>query len=125
MARSLTHSPCTDCLSASGNLTRLHVKIKPDDAIAWLNRGLALQELERYDSAIASFAEVIKLQPKSYKAWNNKGYTLVRLGRDEEAIACFDKALEINPNYASAYYNKAACYALQQQVQLALENLQV
>lgn len=68
--------------------------------------------------------QVIKLKPDSYKAWNNQGYTLVRLGRDEEAIAAFNQALEINPDYASAYYNKAACYALQQQVKLALENLQ-
>jgi tetratricopeptide (TPR) repeat protein len=30
----------------------------------------------------------------------------------------------MKPDYASAYYNKAACYALQRQVELALENLQ-
>ena len=46
------------------------------------------------------------------------------LGWYEEAIDCFDKALQINPNHANAYYNKACIYALENQVELALENLQ-
>jgi tetratricopeptide (TPR) repeat protein len=46
------------------------------------------------------------------------------LGEDDEAITNFDKALEIKPDYPSAYYHKAACYALQRKVELALENLQ-
>ena len=49
---------------------------------------------------------------------------MVRLGRDDEAIASFNKALEIKPDYASAHYNKAACYALQRQVELSLLTLQ-
>jgi tetratricopeptide (TPR) repeat protein len=99
-------------------------QFKKDDAVAWLNRGLALEELEEYDIAIASFDKVIELKPDSYKAWNHRGYGLVRLGYDEEALLCFDKALSIQPDYANAYYNKAACYALQRKVELAIENLQ-
>jgi tetratricopeptide (TPR) repeat protein len=34
------------------------------------------------------------------------------------------RALEINSNYANAYYNKACCYGLQNNVELAIENLQ-
>jgi len=98
-------------------------QFKKDDVVAWLNRGLALEELEEYDMAIASFDKVIDLKPDSYKAWNHRGYSLVRLGRDEEALLCFDKALSIQPDYANAYYNKAACYALQRKVELAVENL--
>jgi len=41
----------------------------------------------------------------------------------EKAIASYDKAIEIKPDYASAYYNKACCYALQNQIDLALEFL--
>jgi tetratricopeptide (TPR) repeat protein len=46
------------------------------------------------------------------------------LGEDDQAIISFDKALEIKSDYPSAYYHKAACYALQRKVELALENLQ-
>ncbi|HAG83914.1 MAG TPA: hypothetical protein DCL61_22885, partial [Cyanobacteria bacterium UBA12227] len=45
-------------------------------------------------------------------------------GRIEEAIASFDKAIEIKPDNANAFYNKACTYALQSQIELALENLQ-
>jgi tetratricopeptide (TPR) repeat protein len=46
------------------------------------------------------------------------------LGRFEEAIASYNKALEFKPDYADAFYNKACCYALQGDVEQALENLQ-
>lgn len=100
------------------------IQVKSDDGVAWLNRGLALIELEEYEEAIASFDKALKLQPNSPKIWDKRGYCLVRLGLDDEAIVSFDKALEIKLDYGSAYYNKAACYALQKEVNLALANLQ-
>ncbi|MBD2503090.1 tetratricopeptide repeat protein [Anabaena azotica] len=99
-------------------------QVKPDDGVAWLNRGLALIELEEYEDAIASFDKALQFPPNSPKIWDKRGYCLVRLGLDDEAIIAFDKALEIKSDYASAYYNKAACYALQREVNLALANLQ-
>jgi len=98
--------------------------IQPEDGIAWLNRGLSLLELEQFDLALLSFDSALKFQPNSPKIWDKRGYTLVQLGRDEEAIACFDTALKIKPDYAGSYYNRAACYALQQEVDLAVNNLQ-
>ncbi|BBC26334.1 tetratricopeptide repeat protein [Pseudanabaena sp. ABRG5-3] len=51
--------------------------------------------------------------------------TVYRLaGRNEEAIAAYDQALQIKPDDPSAYYNKACAYSLQNQIELALENLQ-
>jgi tetratricopeptide (TPR) repeat protein len=49
---------------------------------------------------------------------------LIALGINEEAIASYDRALQINPDYHEAFYNKACVYALQSQIELALENLQ-
>jgi tetratricopeptide (TPR) repeat protein len=49
---------------------------------------------------------------------------LVNLERDQEALDSFDRALAIQPDYAKAYYNKAACYALQGEGKLAVENLE-
>ncbi len=57
---------------------------------------MALEVLEKYEDAIASFDKTIELNPNSSKAWNSKGYLLVQLERDDEALACFDKALELN-----------------------------
>lgn len=56
--------------------------------------------------------------------WYNRGNALDDLGRLEEAIASYDKALEIKPDFHKAGYNKACYYALQGDIEQALENLQ-
>ncbi|ELS03868.1 tetratricopeptide repeat protein, partial [Xenococcus sp. PCC 7305] len=45
------------------------------------------------------------------------------LQRYQEAIASYDKALELNPDKDKAWYNKACAYSLQNNVDLAIENL--
>jgi tetratricopeptide (TPR) repeat protein len=42
----------------------------------------------------------------------------------KEAIASYDKALEIKPDKHEAFYNKACYYALQSQIDKAIQNLQ-
>ena len=64
------------------------------------------------------------MQPDDPDILDNRAYALLTLGRDDEAMAEWDKVLEIDPNYANAYCNKACYFALQNQVELALENLQ-
>jgi tetratricopeptide (TPR) repeat protein len=48
---------------------------------------------------------------------------LMNLGRYEEAIASYDKAIEVKPDYHEAWYNNACTYALQSQLDPALEHL--
>ncbi|NJL87337.1 MAG: tetratricopeptide repeat protein [Leptolyngbyaceae cyanobacterium SM1_1_3] len=100
------------------------VASQPNDAVAWLNRGLALSELEKFEEALTSFDRATRFNPNSPKAWDNRGYVLMKLGRDSEAIRSFDKALETDANYDKALYNKAICYAMQREVDMALEHLQ-
>jgi tetratricopeptide (TPR) repeat protein len=40
------------------------------------------------------------------------------------AIASYDQALAIKPDDPNPYHNKACAYSLQNQIELALENLQ-
>lgn len=46
------------------------------------------------------------------------------LGRHEEAIASYDRAIAIQPGDPDVWYNKACSYALQGNIELALEHLQ-
>jgi len=48
----------------------------------------------------------------------------LQLGDYPEALASFDKTIEFKSDNANAFYNKACCYALQGNVDLAIENLQ-
>ncbi|NEP14382.1 MAG: tetratricopeptide repeat protein [Symploca sp. SIO2C1] len=52
------------------------------------------------------------------------GNGLYKLRRIEDAIASYDKAIEFNPDDDAAWYNKACFYALQNNCDLAIENLQ-
>ena len=100
------------------------LEIKPDYHQAWYNRGVALDNLGKYEKAIASWDRALEIKPDLHEAWNNRGNALLNLGRFEQAIASYDRALEINSNDANTYYNKAVCYGLQNNVELAIENLQ-
>ncbi len=118
---------------ALGNLGRFDDEIasydkalefKPDLDQAWYNRGVALGNLGRFDEAIASYDNALEIKPDLDQAWYNRGVALGNLGRFDEEIASYDKALEIKPDLHEAYYNKACAYALQNNIQLAIENLQ-
>jgi len=98
------------------------LKFKPDYPEAWYNRGTALFNLRRFEEAISSFDNALKFKPDYPDAWDNRGYALFNLGRFEEVIASFDNALKIKPDDATSYYNKACIYALQENIDLAIEN---
>jgi len=98
--------------------------IKPNDHEAWYNRGYSLDDLGHKEEAIVSYDQAITIKPDKYEAWYNRGYSLDDLGRKEEAIASYDQAIVIKHDYAPAFFNKACCYALQNQVDLAVDCLQ-
>jgi tetratricopeptide (TPR) repeat protein len=99
------------------------LQIKPDDYEIRGSRSLALSSLGRYEEALASDDKVLEIQPDDYRVWNNRGVNLHHLGRHKEALASYDKALQIKPDDPSAFYNKACTYALQANLDAALENL--
>ncbi|MBC6455787.1 MAG: tetratricopeptide repeat protein, partial [Hormoscilla sp. SP5CHS1] len=75
------------CISCQGMMRRSYdkaVEIKPDDYEAWYNRGIALDELSRYDEALASFDKAIEIKPDYQSAWWRRGYALLQLSRYDE-----------------------------------------
>ena len=82
------------------------IQLKPDYAEAWSNRGNALQDLKRYEEALASHERALELKPDYAEGWSNKGAVLNELKRYDEAIAHYDKALSLKPDYADAWSNK-------------------
>lgn len=99
------------------------IALRPNKNEAWYNRGNALSALGRYEEAIRSYNESIVIDPNKFEAWINKGIALTKLQRYQEGLASYDQAISINPNFAAVYYNQACNYALQKQVDLAVESL--
>jgi tetratricopeptide (TPR) repeat protein len=77
----------------------------------------------RYNEAIASCQRAIALNPYDWVAFSNQGFALMKLERYTEAIRCFESVLEIAPNCDRAIYQQACCYALQGDIERAIEDL--
>ena len=61
-----------------------------------MNKGVALDNLGRYEEAITSYDKALAINSTDLDSLYNKGVALDNLGRYEEAITYYDKALAIN-----------------------------
>ena len=80
--------------------------MRPDYAEALYNRGNTLQELKRFEEALASYDRALAVRPDYAEALYNRGNTLKELKRFEEALASYDRALTVRPDYAEALSNR-------------------
>ncbi len=79
------------------------IKIKPDYAYAYNNRGIAKSNLGDNQGAIADYNQAIKIKPDDADAYNNRGLAKSDLGDYQGAIADYNQAIKIKPDYALAY----------------------
>lgn len=112
----------TDCLTNLGTIYLLlgHTKeavkqigrslaINSNQPIAWNNRGIALQGLNRYQDALESYDRALFIKPNYAEAYINRGDLLHEMGRLDEANANYDQAISLQPNNAVVYYNRGNC----------------
>ena len=100
------------------------MQYKPDDDRAWERKGDALSKLEKYGEAVDSYDKALQYKPDDDRAWENKGDALYYLGKYAESLKSYNTALQYNPDDDWALYQIACIYGLQNNVPLALENLQ-
>ena len=82
------------------------IRLKPNYATAYNNRGLAKFRLERYIAAVVDFDIAIRLKPDDADAYNNRGSAKYRLGQHFAAISDFDIAIRLKPDDAEVYNNR-------------------
>lgn len=82
------------------------IRLRPDYAGAFNNRGNALKRLKRVHEAIESYDVAIRLKPDYADAFNNRGAALLELKRFEEALASYDNAIRLRGDNAEAFYNR-------------------
>lgn len=78
----------------------------PEAARTLYTRAGALQELKRYEEALACCDEAISLRPDYAEALNRRGVILAMLKRFDEALASFERSLAIAPASAEAWTNR-------------------
>jgi tetratricopeptide (TPR) repeat protein len=96
---------CNLYLPTLDALNRL-LQIRPNDSgiLDWC--GSTLNQLGRYEEAIASYDRSLALKPDKDEAWSNRGIALGYLGRYEEAIASYDRSLALKPDKDEAWSNR-------------------
>ena len=68
------------------------IQLKPDEALAYANRGFVKSQISQLEAAIDDCNEAIRLDPDLVVAYNNRGIVKARLGQHEAAIADYDEA---------------------------------
>src|SRR5665213_1217164 len=84
-------------------LLRQSLKLEPRQPLAHRDLGNALQQLRRFDEALASYDRALALKSDLADVHNNRGIALARLQRRDEALASYDRAIALKPDYAQAY----------------------
>ena len=82
------------------------LKIKPDFAEAYSNRGITRSKMGDYEDAIRDYDLALKIKPDFAEALNNRGIAKSELGNYEDAIQDYEQALKIMPDYVEAYSNR-------------------
>ena len=78
------------------------LRLKPDYAEAYNNRGAAKDALGRHDDALADYAEAIRLKPDLAEAYGNRGNAKNALGLRGRGRKDFETTLELARNASNA-----------------------
>ena len=87
------------------------IAVTKDNAIAHINLGVALEQDERNDAALAEYSKAIGIDPNRFQAHNNLANLLATMGRRDESLKEYQEALRLNPNSALAHVNLATLLA--------------
>jgi protein O-GlcNAc transferase len=82
------------------------IRVDPDNAPAYLNRGNALKDLRRLDEALACYNKAIALKSNLVDAHSSRSLVLYYLRRLDEALAGYDRTIALKPDHAEAYNNR-------------------
>jgi tetratricopeptide (TPR) repeat protein len=91
------------------------VKLAPNAAEPYANRGAALMELGRFEEALAAEERALRIRQDYPGAHFNRANALRALGRPADAITAYTRTLTLQPGFAKAHLNRGlARIALQQ-----------
>jgi tetratricopeptide (TPR) repeat protein len=89
------------------------IKLKPDYADAYNERGIAYSQFGQYQRALADFNEAIRLKPDNVNAHNNMGIAYFNMGQYQRAIESFNEAIRIKPDSVNSYKDRGIAYFAQ------------
>ena len=73
------------------------IRLDPENAEAYVDRGMAWQAKGDFDKAIADFDAAIRLDPEDARRYVDRGMAWAAKGHFEQAIADFNEAVRLDP----------------------------
>jgi tetratricopeptide (TPR) repeat protein len=98
------------------------IRLKPDYAVAFNNRGNALYRKGDLEGALKDCNEAIRLKPDYADAFNNRGNALYGKGDLEGALKDYNEAIQLKPDYADAFNNRGAARKAKGELEGALKD---
>ncbi|WP_016752172.1 tetratricopeptide repeat protein [Leptospira kirschneri] len=87
-----------------------YLKLVPEDASAYYNRGVVHYTLKRYNDAVRDFEKAVEIDPSKTYAFLYKGYAYEMISDCKRAVENFEKAVSLGENKnAELYSHKARC----------------
>jgi WD40 repeat protein/Tfp pilus assembly protein PilF/transcriptional regulator with XRE-family HTH domain len=99
------------------------LKLDPNFALAYANKGRTLFGLARYEEALNSINQAIRRDPRDISFYNNKKEFLLQLQRYEEALATLQEALQLAQKQGNLLVEQNELYQLGQ-VNMVMGRLQ-
>lgn len=106
------HSNKSDYKNAVADYTKV-LKLKPNYAEAYHNRGVTHLKQGEYTQALADFKSALKLKPNYADAYYGRGLAYSSLGKYSQAINDYNKTLKLKPKYADVYHSRGRAYSKQ------------
>ena len=86
------------------------LRLDPEYAAAYHNRGMAYVALQQYDKAIDAYNRALQLAPENVTVYFNRGWVYHDLKQYDRAIADYDQVLRRYPEHSAAYRNRGHAY---------------
>jgi len=86
------------------------IRLNPNSAAAYNNRGRAYQSRRDYDKALRDYSQAILLDSNYAAAYNNRGNVYLVQKEYDKALSDFNTAIQLNPNSVHAYNNRGNLY---------------
>jgi len=84
------------------------IRLKPDSALAYHERGICLARLKQDDRAFTDYNRALELGPANPITWNGRGVIYLHRKEYQKAIADFTEAIRLRPAFPQAFKNRAA-----------------
>lgn len=100
------------------------IHLRPDYAIAYVNRGINRRKTDDLDGAIRDYSEAIRIKQDDKYAYVSRGDALKDKGDLDGAIKDYNEAIRLQPDNANAYYGRSIAFSLKNDNLSALSDLE-